>query len=97
MMPFRKALTSQKRYEKHDKPAEDKCRVDHRRIRRTSHGQVVESSAELYSLENGLAIVKCHCSYAKLVIAEGVKDAMNCPGCGCRLYVEIDVKIMRVL
>lgn len=95
-MPDGIKLTNQERYKRYDKPDDDKCRVDHRRVRQTNHGTVVSHPGEIAWQTGPSAGADCGCGYEGLVLGE-IDMPTECPGCGCHLYVEIDVKIMRVL
>ena len=95
-MSSRTKLTNQERYEKYDKLAEDKCRVDHRRSKQTNHGTVAPHGGEIVWIDDGSIGIQC-CDSKEILVLGEIDAPTKCPVCGCRLYAEIDVKIMRVL
>jgi len=96
-MTAKPKLTDREKYEKYDKLAKDKCRVDHRCIKQKGQFQVAPHGGSVVWVDDESVGIQCCDPDDTVILGIYPEDATECPVCGCKLYVEIDVKIMRVL
>lgn len=75
------------------------CKIDNRRIRDTDYGHVVPHAASILWIADECVGVQCGCGYDEedLVLGIYLDMTTECPGCECQLFVEIEVKVMRLM
>lgn len=73
------------------------CEFDPEQIEETPHGQVVPHGGKIHWQDDDTALVTCDCGYDQDTVLGEIDNPHECDGCGCKLYVEVEVRIMRVL